>query len=246
MMYKKDFSGIYDSLYSSKDYKKECDYILSLIGENKKILDVGCGTGNHAAILSKRSDFIHGIDISSDMIKIAKKKYCFVKNLKFEKTSVEAYLSKTDIRYDAVICMFNVVNHISNLEDLMIFINSCARLLKPNGYIIFDCWNSIACAIEKPWKNSIDHKIINGEICKVSSFTEVNLMASVASIKIFADAEKSISLKLNNLTLWSPRIYTELLALNNVLLETVLNVRDLSKKAKETDHRILFVGRSKR
>ena len=247
MSYRKNFSNIYDFVYSSKDYKRECDFILSLVGENKKILDVGCGTGTHAAIISEKSNFVHGIDISEDMINVAKNKYLALENIDFIKSSVEAYLSKTKIKYDAVICMFNIVNHINKLEDLMVFINTCSRLLKSDGYIIFDCWNSVACAIEKPWKNSSDHKVINDEICKISTTTEVSSMASNANMHIVVECPSEVvDLKLNNLALWSPRLYAEILTLNNIYLESIINMKDFSKGATETNHRILFVGRNRR
>ena len=51
------YADAYDLLYQDKDYDAECDLIESLFknyGESgiKSVLDLGCGTGNHAVPLA--------------------------------------------------------------------------------------------------------------------------------------------------------------------------------------------------
>ncbi len=52
------YSEYYDLLYKDKNYKKEADYIASLIKTNaphtKSILELGCGTGKHASLLREK------------------------------------------------------------------------------------------------------------------------------------------------------------------------------------------------
>ena len=79
----KQLAKYYDKIYSSKDYKSECEKIHTLIKEYKKskgkeMLDVACGTGNHIQYLKKYYD-ITGIDLDKDMLKIAKKKFPGIK-----------------------------------------------------------------------------------------------------------------------------------------------------------------------
>ena len=51
-------------------------YNIKLIKENisaaKTLLDMGCGTGKHAELLCNKGYIVHGIDLSEDMLKIAK------------------------------------------------------------------------------------------------------------------------------------------------------------------------------
>jgi len=54
--------------------KKELDKFLSLLPRRAKILDVGCGPGNFTQYFINRGFNSEGIDLSSEMIKIAKKK----------------------------------------------------------------------------------------------------------------------------------------------------------------------------
>lgn len=54
-----DYANCYDALYAEKDYEAECDLIERVLrahGDGKigTILDLGCGTGNHALPLAER------------------------------------------------------------------------------------------------------------------------------------------------------------------------------------------------
>ena len=75
-MFKK-YSEYYDYIYKDKNYKKESKYISKLLKLNKKdsVLDIGCGTANHAIYLSRKVKFLVGIDKSKSMVSIAKKKF---------------------------------------------------------------------------------------------------------------------------------------------------------------------------
>src|SRR5258708_27001434 len=53
----------------------------TLIPANKKTLEIGCGTGDLIAFLAPKKGY--GLDISSAMVKIARKKYNNSKNLTF-------------------------------------------------------------------------------------------------------------------------------------------------------------------
>jgi predicted TPR repeat methyltransferase len=58
-VFRKDYAEHYDLFYAGKDYESECDILEEIFrrhGQNKisTILDLGCGTGNHAFPLAKR------------------------------------------------------------------------------------------------------------------------------------------------------------------------------------------------
>ena len=223
-MYNK-ISEKYDQLYSKKEYKKEIDFISSKC-TGKEILDIGCGTGVHSIELSKIGFNVVGTDPSKGMIIEAKKKNS---NVEFINGKYITFNKK----FDCIISMFNVINHISNLNELIEFFKYCSDNLKQKGIIIFDCWNSIACTIEKPYEFST--KKINGEVIKYE--TKTDLMNSVSYMKIKTDtSEYSL-----NSYLWSPKIITDILTDNNINISNILNLQYNS--ATEKDHRILFIGK---
>src|SRR5579863_6988255 len=66
-------ASLYDLFYSDKDYNNESDFIHQLILENRgnessEILELACGTGNHAFCLEKKGYSILATDNSDAMI----------------------------------------------------------------------------------------------------------------------------------------------------------------------------------
>ena|SRR5215208_7684688 len=71
----------YDEIYTSidKDYAVEADKAHAFIQQHKQtegtsLLDVACGTGHHAGLLSKYYQ-VEGLDLEAQMLAIAKKKH---------------------------------------------------------------------------------------------------------------------------------------------------------------------------
>jgi protein-L-isoaspartate O-methyltransferase len=65
-------------LYKDKNYTSEANYVVQLIKANHntatQILELGCGTGNHAAILCKEKYSVTGLERSAEMVELAKQK----------------------------------------------------------------------------------------------------------------------------------------------------------------------------
>jgi len=67
------YADQYDFLYSDKDYDAECDLLEEVFrryrdGNVRTILDLGCGTGNHAIRLARRGYEVTGVDRSPEML----------------------------------------------------------------------------------------------------------------------------------------------------------------------------------
>ena len=72
------YADAYDLLYEEKDYLAECDLLESLFqtygeGPIHRIIDFGCGTGNHAIPLASRGYQVTGVDRSVNMLSQAEK-----------------------------------------------------------------------------------------------------------------------------------------------------------------------------
>ena len=112
--------------------------ILDLVYNNikyKKVLDIGCGPGTISEGLLSISDQVWGIDISSDMIKIANKRFDeaeFGHKIRFEVGDAEN-LKFPNHFFDAVICL-GVLRYIDSWEKSL---QEIYRVLKPNGVVVF-------------------------------------------------------------------------------------------------------------
>ena len=68
----------YDLLYKDKNYDAEVALLERLFQahalEGNSVLDLGCGTGQHAIRLAKRGFDVTGVDRSPEMLRIARVK----------------------------------------------------------------------------------------------------------------------------------------------------------------------------
>lgn len=75
-----------------------------IVLENKKILDIGCGTGNITAKIAETAKKIHGIDASKNMIEYAQEYYGNIQNISFEHSFAENFNTKK--KYDLALSFF--------------------------------------------------------------------------------------------------------------------------------------------
>jgi len=136
----RDYASYYDLIYKDKDYKKEVDFIEEIFGESKpkKILEVGCGTGSYTRILLDSGYEVTAVDISEDMLKIAREK-CACKFIKGDVRDITI-----NERFDTCIAMFAVMGYMTENSGITKALNNIRRHLKPNGIFIFDVWNGLA------------------------------------------------------------------------------------------------------
>lgn len=136
-----ELAKYYDMIYSTVDYRKESEKIRKIIMEKcksggKELLDVACGTGRHLNYLKKHFSCT-GIDLSSPMLREARKK---VKSVKFVKGDMKSFnLNK---KFDAIICMFRAIGYVKTYPNLRKTIKNFAKHLKPGGVLIFEPWYS--------------------------------------------------------------------------------------------------------
>jgi SAM-dependent methyltransferase len=100
-------------------------------------MDVGCGSGEHVKDLQAMGYKILGIDSSSQMIDIAKKRF---PHCKFEVGFMEEYKLKQAV--DSVVCLFGTFNYLTSNEAIKDFFQVTYKNLKPAGILILDVWNS--------------------------------------------------------------------------------------------------------
>ena len=146
------YARYYDLLYKNKNYAAEADYIHQLIQTYKpssqSILELGCGTGLHAALLAEKKYLVHGIDQSADMIEKALIRKATSSKLSFAQADVRDY--RSDEKYDVVISIFHVMSYQTTNKDLLAAFKTAQAHLKPEGIFIFDCWYGPAVLTEPP------------------------------------------------------------------------------------------------
>jgi SAM-dependent methyltransferase len=135
------YAAYYDLLYKDKDYRQETDYVHQLINRHalnaKSILDLGCGTGKHAAQFAALGYEVAGVDISAKMIKIARHNHA---DLGIEFHNADIRDVRLGERFDVVVALFHVICYQTEDKDLLNVFETASTHLKKGGLLIFDCW----------------------------------------------------------------------------------------------------------
>ncbi|KAF5292996.1 hypothetical protein FQA39_LY13765 [Lamprigera yunnana] len=103
--------------------------------EELHILEVGCGGGFLSVNLARRGCKLTAIDISGDLIDVAKQ-YALsdptLPQIAYSQESIEDHCKNNQQKYDAVISNF-VLEHVSDHDY---FIKCCADCVKPGGSLL--------------------------------------------------------------------------------------------------------------
>lgn len=151
----RSYAGAYDAIYRSKNYAGEVELVERILLRHglsgpRRILDLGCGTGNHALPLAERGHTVVGVDRSPAMLKQAgaKSSAAHMKSAVF----CQGDIRDVDLgrRFDAVLMMFTVLGYQREDADLMAALATTRRHLEPDGLFIFDVWNGLAVIADPP------------------------------------------------------------------------------------------------
>lgn len=198
----KEFAKYYDKFYSKKNYKKEVEFLKNFVRKNDKIIDIGCGTGIHASLLSNYD--VDGLDLNKEMLEIAKTR---IKGNLYNQNMLNININK---KYNIIISMFAVINHLKNIDELEKCLLNFKKILLPDGKIILDLHNPQSsgekvdyyCKIERTmtWDYDKDLKI---EKTKIIFELDNNKYNSEHIFRIFSVEEvenlcKKIGLKVVN------------------------------------------------
>jgi SAM-dependent methyltransferase len=136
-----------------RDITDDISLIKDLIKDKKEssILDLGCGTGEHIALLHDLGFNCVGIDNSHDMLEVAQRRFPDSGDF------IEGDIISFDYfeEFDMVISLFGSLNYLIDDEELDKVLWNTWRALKPKGIGLFEIWNSIP--VKKIMEKSLSH-----------------------------------------------------------------------------------------
>ncbi|RZF24867.1 class I SAM-dependent methyltransferase [Paraburkholderia sp. UYCP14C] len=157
MSFSTRYSQYYDLFYHEKNYKAEAAFVTGLLGRHGivggHLMDLGCGTGRHAAEFAAAGFCVSGVDMSPDMLARADARCItlprtIAKRLTFRQG--DARIVRTDELYDAVVALFHVASYQTTNSDFMAMCHTAATHLPPLGLFVFDCWYGPAVLADPP------------------------------------------------------------------------------------------------
>lgn len=138
-----------EEFFDDKSDEKYIDQFLQSL-EGKNVLDAGCGNGRDCKYINQKGFKVKGIDLSKEMLVIAKK---MVPKVDFEVMDI-TNITYSDNSYDGIIsnCSFF---HIP-VEELPKTLNSFSKILKPDGKLLLILQEGLGEAmIEEPFRKGV-------------------------------------------------------------------------------------------
>lgn len=130
-----EYPELYDAIQSAWPYDRDVDFVADVLGEyeidGERLLEVGCGTGEHTRRFVAAGFDVTAVDKYAGMLEVAADK-C---QADFHRTA----LPDLDVagEYDAVVMIRGVVNHLPP-EALCDSLETLADQLTPGGVLVFD------------------------------------------------------------------------------------------------------------
>lgn len=177
-MFGQTYADQYDRVYRDKNYLAECDLLEKVFHSYgttpvHTILDLGCGTGNHAIPLAKRGYHVTGVDRSAEMLAHVQHKVqdnlepAIAERLKF----VQGDIRNIDLsqKFDAVLMMFAVLGYQLTNQDVLSALLTVHRHLKHGGLFICDVWYGPAVLSLRPSERVKVFPLEDGKLIRTSS-----------------------------------------------------------------------------
>ena len=129
----------YDRLYREYHQRRVSGYwptdygivdFVRRLAKGSQVLDVGCGSGFVAGKLAESGMEVSGIDISRNMLKLARTS---VKSAKFYRMDMRKIKFTSDT-FDGITCIYSII-HVPRDEHLKI-LKSFQRILRPGGILL--------------------------------------------------------------------------------------------------------------
>ena len=104
----------------------------------KRVLDVGCGGGILAEAMCKAGAQVYAIDMAEASLNVARLHALESElDIDYQQISAEEYAEQKESSFDVVTCL-EMLEHVPDPASV---VQSCARLVKPGGYVFFSTIN---------------------------------------------------------------------------------------------------------
>lgn len=159
-----------------RNISDDISFIRSYMPKDVKIpslLDLGCGSGEHLAMLNRTGVKCTGLDVSKDIIEVARKR---------NGNSIRYLIS--DMRefdffeeFDVITSLFGSFDYMVDDRDVEKVLWNTRRALKTGGIAIFEIWNStpVVKISEKPISFVSETRIPEGTIRRERGFSVISI-----------------------------------------------------------------------
>lgn len=172
-----DLSEVYEAMYQSFiDYNEEYALYSQIMSKYNcnSLVEIGCGTGHLASRFTNNNFIYTGLDMSADMLGIAKKNHPQCQFIKADMRNFS--LSK---KTNAAIITGRTISYLLSNQDVWDALKAIKNNLVTGGILCFDFINAhtFIPAIDED-KKIVHTASINGKHYQRDSFWKINLLQS--------------------------------------------------------------------
>ena len=139
MNFYQELSRYYDEVFAVDD--NEMSFIAGLLRDKKRILDIGCGTGNKTVHFSTQHNNISGIDLDEGMIAKAKAANTH-SNIHYDVVNMlDIDTTFAGVQFDGILCLGNTLVHLPSTDAIQEVLHKVHGLLSANGIFILQILN---------------------------------------------------------------------------------------------------------
>lgn len=181
-------ADLYDIFYADKPYREEAEFTAKRLktygAPGKKMLEIACGTGSHAAVFSEMGWEVTAIDYSPDMIRRAREKTPHDAKIRFiegDMRHIENIPELAEQTFDAAVCLFDSIGYTLTNEGVAATISGIRNILKTGAIFCCEYWHTAAMLRDYSPVRVRRWPIQQGEIIRISE-TMLDTIAQTAEI----------------------------------------------------------------
>lgn len=126
-----------------QDLTKLLDTVGVRIDSGDRVVDIGCGVGRLSRAIAARASSVVGIDVSPEMVQLARSHNEHLQNAEFVVGDGESLDGISSYSADACISLV-VFQHIPDPQVTLGYVREIGRVLKPGGWAVFQVSNDAA------------------------------------------------------------------------------------------------------
>ena len=139
----------YDIFYQDKPYAIEAAFVHACLqqyshGDTVRLLELACGTGNHAFALEALGYQILATDYSPDLLAVARRKAVQRGSAIDFRLADMRSLDLAERPFDAAYCLFDSIGYVQTNDAIHKVFSGVRRHLRPKGLFIFEFWHAAA------------------------------------------------------------------------------------------------------
>jgi SAM-dependent methyltransferase len=146
-MYEAELAKYYDVMHQYRDYDKECCFVDNLIKRDiptaKRVLDICCGTGQHAIRMARFGYEVTGVDQSQDMLDIATTK-AMVSGFPIDFICKDVFKLEIKEKFEVAYCLGYTFLYMTTNSDVRRFFKVIRDALLPGGLFLVDFINGLS------------------------------------------------------------------------------------------------------